>query len=90
MLLVVGTGGIGIGGIISAWLTSKGKHKVDLLDRAYKEIGRLDEIIKDLEEELRKEKGNNEELRRIIKELRSSMQSLKNDLKKIEKKKGMK
>lgn len=50
LILIVGTGGIGIGGIISAWLTNKSKHKVDLLDRAYEEITRQDKVIKELRE----------------------------------------
>lgn len=84
--LLIGGGGLGIGAIVSAWLTSRSKREVDLLDRSYKEITRLDEKINDLEIELKKEKGDNDELRRIIKELRTSMELLRKDLKKYEKK----
>lgn len=85
--LIVGSGGFGA--LISAILTRKSKKEsteIDLLDRAYKEINRLDIVIDKLEEELSKEREDNRELRKIIGELRESMQTLKDDLDKYERK----
>lgn len=85
MALAIGSGGIGA--LVSAFFTRKSQKEsteIDLLDRAYKEISRLDKKIDELESELKKERDDNAELRRIIAELREGMQSLKDDLVKYE------
>lgn len=86
-ILLLFIGGGGVGAFVSAFLTRKSQKEsteIDLLDRAYKEINRLDMKINELENELKKERDDNAELRRIIAELREGMKSLKDDLKKYE------
>lgn len=86
-IILLFVGGGGIGALISAWFTRKSEKEsteIDLLDRAYKEIGRLDAKIDELEKELKREREDNHELERIIKEMRERMDELKRDLKQYE------
>lgn len=86
-ILLLFIGGGGVGALVSAFFTRKSQKEsteIDLLDRAYKEINRLDMKIDELESELKKERDDNVELRRIIAELRAGMQSLKDDLEEYE------
>ena len=58
-LVQLAAGSTVIGTIISVVftrLTNKEKHDIDLLDRAYKEINRLDSIVKMLKSDLDDEK----------------------------------
>lgn len=90
-VLALFIGGGGIGALVSAFFTRKSQREsteIDLLDRAYKEISRLDMIIEELEKKLKKERDDNAELRRIIDDLRAGMQSLKDDLEKYKKYEG--
>lgn len=85
-ILLLFIGGGGIGAILSAWFTRKSNQEsteIDLLDRAYIEIGRLDGKIDALEAELREKKTKNAELERIIGELRESILNLREDLDKL-------
>lgn len=79
-------GGGGAAGILSAFFTRKSakeKTDIDLLDRAYKEIERLDARIKELEEALAKSGKENEELKNIINEMKKDKTNLKNIIKKL-------
>ena len=71
-LLVLLIGGGGSAGLLSAFLTRKsGKERtnIDLLDRAYKEIERIDKKLKEAYTELEMEKGKNEKLEIIIEDM---------------------
>ena len=71
-LLVLLIGGGGVAGLLSAFFTRKsGKEKtnIDLLDRAYKEIERIDKKLKEAYIELELEKGKNEKLETIIEDM---------------------
>lgn len=86
-ILLLFIGGGGVGALVSAFFTRKSQREsteINLLDRAYKEINRLDMKIDELESELKKERDDNVELRRIIAELRAGMKSLKDDLEEYE------
>ena len=85
-LLTVLIGGGGIGAIIAALMTrqtAKDKNKIDLLDRAYKEIERLEIKIDELEEELRSERSMNDELRKVLNELKEQLSTLRIELKQL-------
>lgn len=85
-LLTVLIGGGGVGAIISALMTrqtAKDKNKIDLLDRAYKEIERLEAKIDELEEELRSERSMNDELRKVLNELKEQLSTLRIELKQL-------
>lgn len=90
-ILALIIGGGGIGAIVSALLTRKSAKEgtdLQLLDRAYKEIERLDEKIAELEQKLDKKENENRELRELVRELRRGMDRLKdevNELKRGEK-----
>lgn len=88
VVLTLLIGGGGIGALVSAWLTRKSAKEstdIQLLDRAYKEIERLDLRIDELEEELRKEKGENSELKEVIREMREVVGSLKQEIDRLKK-----
>lgn len=71
-LLVLLIGGGGAAGLLSAFFTrksSKEKTDIDLLDRAYKEIERIDTKLKEAYAELELEKGKNEKLETIIEDM---------------------
>ena len=73
----------GGGGIFSWYLTyrsNKSKSYIDLLDRAYKEIEKLDTKIEKLEQELEESHTENEKLKSIIDELKRSLNELKLEL----------
>lgn len=85
-LLTVLIGGGGIGAIIAALMTrqtAKDQNKIDLLDRAYKEIERLEAKIDELEEELRSERSMNDELRRVLFELKEQLSTLRIELEQL-------
>lgn len=85
-LLTVLIGGGGVGAIIAAIMTrqtDKDKNKIDLLDRAYKEIERLEIKIDELEEELRNERQMNDELRKVLTELKEQVSVLRIELKQL-------
>lgn len=73
-------GGGGVGAVLSAYLTfisSNKTHELNLLDRARKEIDRLDLKIKELETEAENKDHENSSLKKIIEDLRSQMNELK-------------
>lgn len=85
-LLTILIGGGGIGAIIAALMsrqTAKDQNKIDLLDRAYKEIERLEAKIDELEAELRNEKNMNDELRRVLFELKEQLSTLRIELEQL-------
>ena len=85
-LLTVLIGGGGIGAIIAALMTrqtAKDQNKIDLLDRAYKEIERLEAKIDELEEELRSERSMNDELRKVLNELKEQVSNLRIELQQL-------
>ena len=85
-LLTVLIGGGGVGAIIAAIMTrqtAKDQNKIDLLDRAYKEIERLEAKIDELEEELRNERNMNDELRRVLFELKEQLSTLRIELEQL-------
>ena len=85
-LLTVLIGGGGIGAIIAALMTrqtAKDQNKIDLLDRAYKEIERLEGKLKEAEEELEKEQNANEELRKVLSELKEQVSTLRIELQQL-------
>lgn len=86
VLWALGSGGLAA--ILSVFFvrkSSKEKNRIDLLDRAFKEIERLDEKVKELELEVEKKEEENDELRKVIRELRESINSLMNEIKVIQK-----
>lgn len=85
-LLTVLIGGGGIGAIIAALMTrqtAKDQNKIDLLDRAFKEIERLETKLKEAEEELEKEQNDNDELRKVLIELKEQISSLRIELEQL-------
>ena len=85
-LLIVLIGGGGIGAIIAAIMTrqtAKDQNKIDLLDRAYKEMERLEGKLKEAEEELEKEQNTNDELRKVIVELKEQVSNLRIELQQL-------
>ena len=85
-LLTVLIGGGGVGAIIAAIMTrqtAKDQNKIDLLDRAYKEIERLEAKIDELEEELKSERNMNDELRRVLFELKEQLSTLRSELEQL-------
>jgi len=87
-LLAVLIGGGGIGAIIAAIMTrqtAKDQNKIDLLDRAYKEIERLEAKIAEAEEELEQEQEVNDELRKVLFELKEQVSVLRIELKQLKK-----
>ena len=85
-LLTVLIGGGGIGAIIAALMTrqtAKDKNKIDLLDRAYKEIERLEGKIDELENELKNEKQTNDDLRKVLFELKEQVSNLRIELQQL-------
>ena len=85
-LLTVLIGGGGIGAIIAALMTrqtAKDKNKIDLLDRAFKEIERLETKLKEAEEELEKEQNVNDELRKVLVELKEQVSTLSIELEQL-------
>jgi len=85
-LLTVLIGGGGIGAIIAAVMTrqtAKDQNKIDLLDRAYKEIERLEGKIDELEAELVSERRMNDELRKVLFELKEQVGVLRIEIKKL-------
>lgn len=85
-LLIVLLGGGGIGAIIAALMTrqtAKDRNKIDLLDRAFKEIERLDTKLKEAEEELEKEQNENDELRKVLIELKEQISALRIELEQL-------
>lgn len=85
-LLTVLIGGGGVGAIIAAIMTrqtAKDQNKIDLLDRAYKEIERLEAKIDELEEELKSERNMNDELRRVLFELKEQLSTLRIELEQL-------
>ena len=85
-LLIVLLGGGGIGAIIAAIMTrqtAKDQNKIDLLDRAYKEIERLEAKIDELEIELKNERGLNDELRKVLFELKEQVSTLRIEIQQL-------
>lgn len=85
-LLTVLIGGGGIGAIIAAIMTrqtAKDQNKIDLLDRAYKEIERLEAKIDELEIELKNERGLNDELRKVLFELKEQVSTLRIEIQQL-------
>ena len=85
-LLTVLIGGGGIGAIIAAIMTrqtAKDQNKIDLLDRAFKEIERLETKLKEAEEELEKEQDANDELRKVLIELKEQISNLRIELEQL-------
>lgn len=85
-LLTVLIGGGGIGAIIAALMTrqtAKDQNKIDLLDRALKEIVRLEAKLKEAEEELEKEQNANDELRKVLFELKEQVSTLRIEIKQL-------
>ena len=83
-LLTILIGGGGVGAIIAAVMTretAKDKNKIDLLDRAFKEIERLEAKLKEAEDELDKEQNMNYELRRVLADLKEQVSNLRIELK---------
>ena len=83
-LLTILIGGGGVGAIIAAVMTretAKDKNKIDLLDRAFKEIERLEAKLKEAEDELDKEQNMNYELRRVLADLKEQVSVLRSELK---------
>ena len=83
-LLTILIGGGGVGAIIAAVMTretAKDKNKIDLLDRAFKEIERLEAKLKEAEDELDKEQNMNYELRRVLADLKEQVSTLRSELK---------
>ncbi|SFH73686.1 hypothetical protein [Pisciglobus halotolerans] len=79
-------GGGGATGLLSAFFTRKSakeKREIDLLDRAFKEIERLDVRIKELEAALAKKNGENEKFKMIIDGLTEDKLNHKKDIKKL-------
>jgi len=69
--ILIGSGGAGA--ILSAYFTNKSNnqtHELNLLDRARKEIERLDIKIKELEKEIEDKEEENAELKKVIDDLR--------------------
>ena len=85
-LLTVLIGGGGIGAIIAALMTrqtAKDKNKIDLLDRAYKEIERLEAKLAEAEAELEKEQDANDELSKVLIELKEQISNLRIELEQL-------
>lgn len=85
-LLTILIGGGGIGAIIAAIMTrqtAKDQNKIDLLDRALKEIVRLEAKLKEAEEELEKEQNTNDELRKVLFELKEQVSTLRIEIKQL-------
>lgn len=85
-LLTILIGGGGIGAIIAALMTrqtAKDQNKIDLLDRAFKEIERLEGKLKEAEEELEKKQNANDELRKLLVELKEQVSTLRIELKQL-------
>ncbi len=85
-LLTVLIGGGGIGAIIAALMTrqtAKDKNKIDLLDRAFKEIERLEAKLAEAEAELEKEQNENDELRKVLIELKEQVSTLRIELQQL-------
>lgn len=83
-LLTILIGGGGVGAIIAAIMTretAKDKNKIDLLDRALKEIVRLEAKLKEAEDELDKEQNENYELRKVLFDLKEQVSILRSELK---------
>lgn len=83
-LLTILIGGGGVGAIVAAIMTretAKDKNKIDLLDRALKEIVRLEAKLKEAEDELDKEQNENYELRKVLFDLKEQVSVLRNELK---------
>jgi len=85
-LLTILIGGGGVGAIIAAVMTrqtAKDQNKIDLLDRAYKEIERLEAKIDELEKELEQEQEVNDELRKVLLELKEQVSTLRIELEQL-------
>ena len=85
-LLIILIGGGGVGAIIAAFMTrqtAKDQNKIDLLDRAYKEIERLEAKIDELENELKNERQINDELRKVLLELKEQVSNLRIELQQL-------
>lgn len=89
-VLILLIGGGGIGSMVSAFLTrktDKDKIEISLLDRAYEEIDRLNNVAEDLRRQLKKQNNENEELKSIINRLEKSIKILENEIKIMEEQK---
>ena len=85
-LLTILIGGGGVGAIVAAIMTrqtAKDKNKIDLLDRAFKEIERLETKLKEAEEELEKEQNENDELHKVLIELKEQISNLRIELEQL-------
>lgn len=85
-LLTILLGGSGIGAIIAAVMTrqtAKDQNRLDLLDRTYREIERLEAKIKRLEAELEEEEVQNDKLRKVIAELKEQVSTLRIEIKQL-------
>ena len=85
-LLTILIGGGSVGAIIASVMTrqtAKDQNKIDLLDRALKEIVRLEAKLKEAEEELEKEQNTNDELRKVLFELKEQVSTLRIEIKQL-------
>lgn len=86
VLVALLVGGGGMTGLLSAYFTrksSKEKNDIELLDRAYAEIERMDTRMKELEKALDVERKENRELRETIFSLKQNMEELQVIIKKL-------
>ncbi|MDN6292620.1 MAG: hypothetical protein L0J35_06055 [Tetragenococcus halophilus] len=82
--LFLGSGVIGT--IISVWFTrktAKEKNAFEMIDRLYKEIERLDSIIKILRKQLEESETENRELRKQLDEAERQLADARNELDQI-------
>lgn len=85
-LLAVLIGGGSVGAIIAAYMTrqtEKDQNKMDLLDRTYKEIERLEAKLREAEAEMEEKEEENYELRRVIFELKEQLSTLRMELQQL-------
>lgn len=86
-ILALLIGGGGIGSLVSAFLTrktEKDKIEISLLDRAYEEINRLNEVTADLRNQLEESEGKNKQLKLTVEKLEKSIRILESEIRRME------
>lgn len=86
-ILALLIGGGGIGSLVSAFLTrktEKDKIEISLLDRAYEEINRLNEVTADLRSQLEESEGKNKQLKLTVEKLEKSIRILEREIRRME------
>lgn len=86
-ILALLIGGGGIGSLVSAFLTrktEKDKIEISLLDRAYEEINRLNEVTADLRSQLEESEGKNKQLKLTVEKLEKSIRILESEIRRME------